>query len=237
MYELVEGILIRKGNVYDKSIVTSVITENRYRLPSSFSSSDVIVDVGAHVGSFAFACLKRNAGKILGFEPLGENLRICARNLRRFRNRAVLSRAAVWRSDTFEAKLFHTGATESPQGLNFGGGNVIFEDGLQIPVTSRPLDSILSNIREVRLLKLDCESSEWPILFTSKLLDCVAEIAGEFHEIGGSYNSGSIPGKASLPKFSIYTREQLQEFLERHGFAVELEQNRSNIGLFFAKRN
>jgi hypothetical protein len=86
-------------------------------------------------------------------------------------------------------------------------------------------------------MKLDCESGEWPILFTSRLLECVEEIIGEYHEIGGKNNQATIPPRAGLPGFTSYTRDALNSFLKRHGFSVEIDgKSDSNIGLFFAKR-
>jgi hypothetical protein len=35
----------------------------------------------------------------------------------------------------------------------------------------------------VRLLKMDCEGSEWPLLYTSSELDRVQAVCGEYHEI------------------------------------------------------
>ena len=237
MFDIIQGIMVRSNNPHDRDMVLSVVQNNRYRLPSNFSPDDVILDIGAHVGSFSYACLMRGAGKVYSFEPDQENIRICAANLKRFKQRSVLHRSAVWRSDTNDTQLKYTGPVKTLKGLNYGGGNVLFENGLQIPVKCESLDSILSNLRHVRLLKLDCESSEWPILFTSRLLECVDEIIGEYHEIGGKHNQASIPPRASLAGFISYTAVDLASFLSRHGFCVEIESGaNSNIGAFFAKR-
>src|SRR5437667_2239012 len=182
--------------------------------------------------------MTRGAGKVDVFEPDEENFKICVENLRTFGERAVLYQAAVWRSDRFDSEVLYTGPAKTSDGLNFGGGNVVFEDGRRISVRCEPLDSILSNIRRVRLIKLDCESSEWPILFSSRLLECVDELVGEYHEIGGKYNRASIPRKAQVIGFDSYTAEDLVAFLRRHDFSVEITARRdSNIGNFFAKKN
>ena len=218
--------------------MSSVIKKNRYQLPKYFKPTDVILDIGAHVGSFSYACFMRGVGKIYLFEPNSDNIQLCMMNLRRFKHKVVVNQTAIWRSDTSDCELKYTGCVESTNGANYGGGNVIFEDGLQIPVRCESLDSILSNIRQVRLLKLDCESEqEWPILFTSRLLETVSEIVGEYHEIGGQNNLVDIPPKAALPGFISYKRDDLVWFLNRHGFSVKIVgQDNSNIGLFYAKR-
>jgi FkbM family methyltransferase len=237
MFELISGVMVRSGNVYDRNIVLDVLQNNRYHLPDSFSPHDIIIDIGAHVGSFATACLQRGAGKVFAFEPDRQNIRLCAHNLRRFGNRTFLSRAAIWRSDLDVSELKYTGYPATANGSNSGGGNVVFDDGHNIAVRAEALDSILSNIRKVRLLKLDCESSEWPILLTCRLLDAVEDIAGEFHEIGGYFNNAQIPTKAQVANYESYVASDLVSFLGRHGFSVQIHRNNnSNIGLFFAKR-
>ena len=45
------------------------------------------------------------------------------------------------------------------------------------------LDEVLSRFQRARLMKIDCEGSEFPILLTSKLLTRVDRIVGEYHEI------------------------------------------------------
>lgn len=236
MFEKCCHLLVRSGNIYDCGMVHAIIDQNRYRLPPVFSSEDIILDIGAHVGSFAYACLSRGAGKVYAFDPDRDNIRLCAFNLRHFGRKTYLRRAPVWRSDTFDMSLTYTGSVNTPSGENYGGGNVVFDDGRRIPVQGESLDSILSNIRKVRLLKLDCESSEWPILFTSRLLECVEEIVGEYHEIGGKNNSASIPGRASVSGYSSYTVHDLISFLNRYGYSTEVTaQTGSNIGTFFAR--
>ena len=237
MFEEICGIQVRANNAYDKGISLEVIGLNKYRLPTKLLPTDIILDIGAHVGSFSFACLQRGAGKVYAFEPDEANFLICTENLKRFGSRAVPRRAAIWRSDKWETELLYTGPSQTPLGINHGGGNILFEDGDGIPVPVEALDSILSNIRHVRLMKLDCEGSEWPVLFTSRFLECVDEIIGEYHEIGGKRNNASIPPKALLPGYSAYTREDLVSFLDRHGFSVEIAGSpQSHIGAFFAKR-
>ena len=41
----------------DRLIARSVLLDNEYRLPDRFEAGDLVIDVGAHVGSFATACL------------------------------------------------------------------------------------------------------------------------------------------------------------------------------------
>lgn len=88
----------------------------------------------------------------------------------------------------------------------------------------------------VRLIKFDCEGSEWPILFTSKTLHLVEELCGEFHEIGGVRDRRRSP--YSFGGHNTFTAAQLAPLLEGAGFHVEFYHysSRSRLGMFFASR-
>src|SRR5262245_62963704 len=56
----VDTFHFRPGTM-DRSIYHEVVVENAYRLPPTFRHTDVIVDVGCHIGSFGAACLVRGS--------------------------------------------------------------------------------------------------------------------------------------------------------------------------------
>ena len=93
--------------------------------------------------------------------------------------------------------------------VNTGSGSVIWGGGE--PVAKVAFDEIVDRVtnhgeRRVRLLKLDCEGAEWPILLTSQRLDLIDEICGEFHEIGGQFLEISENRPAEEPVFSLAAR-------------------------------
>src|SRR4030065_90765 len=98
-------------------------------------------------------------------------------------NKINLFNKAVWRSDRKD-KLFLT----IPNHRNTGSGSVIWgTTGQEVDTIS--LDDIILNITEngrkrIRLIKIDCEGAEFPILLTSKILHLVDNICGEYHEFG-----------------------------------------------------
>ncbi|MBA2692475.1 MAG: FkbM family methyltransferase [Rubrobacter sp.] len=122
------------------------------------------------------------------------------------------------------------------------GGNVIFSSaGVEVETAS--FDEIINEASEggrkrVKLLKIDCEGSEFPILFTSQTLHLIDDIRGEFHEYGGDHDPHSIPENARVEGFDRFTIEELTKVLEREGFTVTSERSGdTNLGLFFATRN
>jgi hypothetical protein len=91
------------------------------------------------------------------------------------------------------------------------------------------IDDVLEEASEggthpIHLLKLDCEGSEWPILFSSHLLRFCENIVGEYHP-------GEWKGKQCWP-------DDLYRLLDSQGFTVSLHPYPSNdrLGLFWAKR-
>jgi len=228
----------------DEEAFREVMSENCYRLPSRLRADDVVVDVGAHIGNFSLACILRGAGRVLAFEPDRDNFRYLTSNLERWIG-ATARNAAVWRSDKIEQVHFtgypaqnafldaapYANACGScmPQ-VNVSGVNE------RRPVESVPLDQILEGIaadgKRVRLLKLDCEGAEFPILYTSKRLDLVDEICGELHDFGLRGLPPMVEG------FTDYDMDEMAYYLEGQGFDVDVEPNSQSrqMFLFWARR-
>jgi FkbM family methyltransferase len=223
----------------DENVYRSVVELNEYRLPEKLDRHDIIIDVGAHIGSFTRACMDRGAGRIFAFEPNTMNCRQFEKNI--FGNYPgyfgiSLYPFAVWRSDTNRSVLYHTGYPEQDGEVNTGGGDVMAAPEAGALVPTRSLDMVLRDwvggVR-VRLLKLDCEYSEWPILLTSRELYRVDEICGEYHECAFE----NVPEHARVLGVEDFTIDVLAEFLMGQGFVFEhLRHGESNLGLFWARR-
>ena len=111
----------REGTL-DAYIWDSVVDYNEYKLPESING--VVVDIGAHIGSFSYACYERGAPVILAFEPLRSNFEVLQENLKD--THVQMFNTAVWRSDRYTDVLYHTGESVMPDGsLNTGGGNIL----------------------------------------------------------------------------------------------------------------
>ncbi|MFO0850854.1 MAG: FkbM family methyltransferase [Gemmataceae bacterium] len=223
---------LRPGTL-DAAIWTDVNRQNEYALPDRFEPGDLVVDIGGHIGSFSFACLRRGAGAVVCFEPNPANAALAELNLKRFGPRAEVRRAAVWRSDRPAGTLTLAGSADA---TNTGGGGIGSGD---VTAPAVPFDEVLNELMavrggsRVRLLKLDCEGSEYPILFTSRSLDRIDAICGEYHETEGPF-----PDQFRVAGHDRYDRHELARFLTERGFRVDHRQHTSNplIGLFFATR-
>lgn len=208
-----------RSDTWDNNIYYSVAIANEYDLPESFSETDIVIDIGAHIGSFTYAVLQRGASKVYAVEADSENYKIAGDNLKDYikQKRVVLTYGAVWRSDPNNDVIYYEGY---PNKFNTGGGGVIWgKEGNPVPKIS--FDDFLTEVtdngrKQISLLKLDCEGSEWPILLTSKKLNLIKKICGEFHEINGEYDSLVLP--CVIQGWSSFTVESLVKFLGERGF-------------------
>lgn len=217
----------------DFIVFEDVVDRNEYLLQDEFNSDDIIIDVGAHIGSFSYAAALRKPGKVYAYEAHPVNHAIACKNLAHFGDLVSCRNQAVWRSDKLSETLYN----EDISTYEGTGGVSVLWNNEGLPVPSISLDEVLFEAsngfkRRIRLLKLDCEGSEYPILFTSNHLDIVDEICGEYHEI----EPERIPERAKVKDRSErFDRVGLRDFLQNHGWLVQLEHRGKADGLFRAR--
>lgn len=240
----------RKGTA-DSNIWNSVVKHREYG-EFVFKDSDIVLDIGMHIGAFSYLALSLGAGEVWGFEASNENYKEAVKNLSSFGLRAKVFRMAVARSTQTPDLLFFSGWRAFPDGRqNTGGGNVLWKtSGEAVPAVG--LDTILEYATqqgrmEIRLLKIDAEGSEYPILLTSRCLLLVREIVGEFHEFGMVREPGKpwetwarkdIPEACRIEGIEAFSMALLKSRLEQSGFAVEFTRCQADprLGQFRARR-
>jgi FkbM family methyltransferase len=119
---------------------------------------DVVVDVGAHVGTFGDDALRLGAAKVIMVEPVPVNVECIRRNFKQeiAAGKVIVVPEGAWsKADTLR---FSVGVANSGT-----GSFVIPEPGhSQIEVPVRPLDDMLQSIgiAEVHFIKMDIEGAE-----------------------------------------------------------------------------
>jgi len=159
----------------DEAVFQDVVEENEYELPPRFEQDERIIDVGAHIGSFALACHGRGSRAIICFEAHPENAEMARLNLRgrggvRLIHAAVLDRRGRAIPGRFAEEIGRQ---------NAGGTAVSYSATGGVPCVS--MDEVLRRAGTVALVKLDCEGSEWPILMHTTEWGRVRAICGEYH--------------------------------------------------------
>ncbi|MCI0455531.1 MAG: FkbM family methyltransferase [Gemmataceae bacterium] len=202
----------------DRAVWEEIAIRNAYRLPDQLPAGSLVIDVGAHIGSFTHLALRRGAAQVWAFEASADNWARCSANLVLWGRRVVLRRQAVW---SHRGRAGFVPAT----GSNTGIGRVI-PDGNAVETIS--LDEVLDEVSEdgtkpIYMLKLDCEGAEWPILFASERLALCENIVGEYHGVEWE-------GQPRGP-------HDLCRVLRSHGFAVRTSPLSDALGLFWATRS
>ena len=213
-------IFIFERMTMDEIIFNNVYIKNDYQI-KNLKSTDVVIDIGAHRGSFSKLCLDLGCKNVVSFEPEKENYNLLQKNLESYSGVRTFN-MAVYGHNANEVDLY-----SYPTKWNTGMNTLynIKQEGYKNysiqKVRCISLDDILNQLERVRLIKIDTEGSEFEIIMNSKLLHKVNEIVGEFHNNVTS-------------KFNI---NNLVSFLKNKNFTIDLEWENDCSGLFFAKNN
>ena len=195
----------------------------------------VVVDIGAHIGGFAMLAAEQGARRVLAYEAGEENFRLLSINAS-CHPAIDARRAAVWRSDRDGARVRWRASSNA---RNTGGGSVVactavagvaLDDADAVPVTTVAFDAVIDELGTVDLVKIDAEGSEYPILATSRRLDRVHAIVGEYHAVDGLDASMRVPG------LDAWTGDALLDLLDERGFDVWVRPIDATLGLFRAVR-
>lgn len=148
----------------------------------AFSSGDIVIDIGGHVGIVSmFLAKKYPFLKIYSFEPMKANYEYFARNvvLNGITN-ITLNNLAIT-SDRRELAI--SGPASNTGGTSAHIRNLSMPGYEITAAASITMDDIWDrfSIGRCKLLKIDCEGSEYEILKNTKHLGDIDWISAEFH--------------------------------------------------------
>jgi FkbM family methyltransferase len=171
-----------------------IIGRDEYNLKNiDFKAGDIVIDIGANIGMVSILLAKKYPFlKIYAFEPAKENYLNFLDNIKlnNIHNDTI----------TVENKAVNSDGRDVSFGFNIvlSGGSKILDAEIQNKndkkshmieqkVKSTTLDEIFHkyNINEVKLLKIDCEGSEYEILYNASpdILRKIRHLRGEFHKV------------------------------------------------------
>ncbi len=168
------------------NLIAQELSKEYYGLDSiPFEENDVVIDIGGHIGilSIYLAKLRPNI-TIYAYEPIPDNFHHFQKNI-----------AA---NGVTNIHLFNQAVTNDGRSMlmtvnfkhNSGGATATWEPGnldsnnyVEYPVESTTLNSIFETykIDHCRLLKIDCEGSEYEILLNTSKLTVIDYLSAEFH--------------------------------------------------------
>ena len=171
------------------NMIAHELNNNEYDFNIDFKEGDIVIDIGANVGMVSILLAKKFPFiKIYSFEPLKENYDNFIKNIE-LNNIPKGVITAENKAVTKDGRLI----TMSINSANKGGSSttdvisinsIMTKENSQ--VESITLEEIFKkyNINKLKLLKIDCEGSEYEILYNTdtNLLKNIENLRGEFHE-------------------------------------------------------
>lgn len=160
---------------WDEAVFLEVVCRDDYRVKTQHLVGARIVDIGAHVGSFAYAVKARGASVVHCYEP------------------EAVSRAHLERN---AAHLI--GVQVYPEAV---GDLVLDMEQPNRPLRKAPtidLNTAVKRIGHAQLVKLDCEGGEWPALSSFTRWVDVDAIEGEWHECEWNIRRWGPPDLAAI---------------------------------------
>jgi FkbM family methyltransferase len=187
-----------------KIVKSNFVTMHYIRDFVPITKGSIVVDVGAHIGSFCLIAAK-SADRVLAYEPEPSNYQMLKKNveLNNLKNVTIFEMAVSGSSGHQEFCAFEDGSTGS-HFLSKGGSNHLVKK--RVPIIS--LEDIIKKegLSQIDFLKLDCEGAEHDIL-REMSLDTATRIRGiamETHRVPPEF-SFDIPARLTEIGFEVRT--------------------------------
>ena len=213
-----------KSKLADLYMVTNCVIDRQYDYaPGVLSQCGVIIDIGAHIGSFSvYAARQTEDSSIFSFEPSPENYFQFNKNiaLNRLTNVHPFQKAIAAHSGKapFYYDLFNNAAHSLIKET---------KDFISVDCTTLKETFLDFKIEQCDFLKIDCEGAEYEILFNTP-----AEILKRIKRIALEYHNPIFYGVKNVE----HTSENLARFLNKMGFETKiLPENRAQ-GMLLAVR-
>ena len=168
-----------------------------------------VVDIGANVGSFSLFVLSRFPhARIFAFEPMPNNFAL----LEKYKNELNLDTLFIHNNAVSDSEgeisLYHNADNAFTTEASINAGTVSGKD--EYSVRTVTLENIMNiyEINRVDFLKVDCEGSEYPILYNldDRIYKSISVIAVETHKAPGEKeNQESLARYLSSMGFRIRT--------------------------------
>jgi len=160
-----------------------------------------IIDIGAHIGTFAVVMGKRYPNAtIYAFEPFIENFKLLTKNIQDSKITNVRAQMKAIAGKRGEVNL-------NISSSNTGAHSIIFQQDGLTSVEAIPLSDVFAtyNISTCDFLKVDCEGAEYDILLSTPgdVLNKIQTIVMEYH------NSDK------------HNQSEIVTYLKGHGFKIE----------------
>ena len=174
-----------RSDTWDHSIVQSVVAHDEYRMGRYAGDKSVILDIGAHIGSFS-TTVKRvyPNSRVIALEAAGFNLPTLAHNLTFAPDVEAFFNAIGAR----DGDLVHV---PNNSGQNTGGNSCVASDETEDSTRTVTLTTLAKTLGVERfdVIKIDCEGGEHQLLADSDSAELLAQSNYVAMEVHGNHRS------------------------------------------------
>jgi FkbM family methyltransferase len=184
------------------------------------NKGDIVVDIGAYIGGYA-KWVENKGANVVAIEPHPSSYHYLKMNTS-FKKGTYLIKKVV--SSKGDVRFLNNISTLYLNERNPSEHSIVKISDWYIPRETIHLRNIIEEIygNGNTILKMDCEGSEYDILFNSQdILDKIDRIIMEYH----------------VPKYwgvTGYTVQDLVNLLRNHGFTVNIKQQKCYQGILYA---
>jgi FkbM family methyltransferase len=181
---MIDGLLLRVAD-YPESFAADVVAgelqDDCYGLKRiDFKAGDVVIDIGAHIGLFAsYIGLRFPDILIHAFEPFPDNFELLRQNLALNHVKNVRAHNLALSAD---GRFLEMAISPNNSGSATCQARMLTIRRTDM-IPSTTLDEVFDALKldHCKLLKIDCEGSEYEILLSTRVLAQVEYLSGEFH--------------------------------------------------------
>lgn len=197
-----------RANTSDRLVISEVWDLHEYNDSHKLAIKPnyTVLVIGAQIGVFSvMAGKKAKSGKVYSFEPFIENYKLLVENisLNKLKNVKPIMMAVTSKSGERYLNISSSNT----------GAHSIFAtpNGHQVKIKTTTLEKFIveNKIKNIDLLKMDCEGAEYDIFLNAskKVLSKIDRIIMEFHD-------DLVPG---------FDHQMLVKYLEENGFEVKVK--------------
>jgi FkbM family methyltransferase len=211
--------LLARPRSEDKSLMLEVVLKHEYS-PEGFEigSHDTIVDIGAHIGTFAITSARSaREGIVYAFEPVEANYELLLRNIELNKLKNIVPMRMAVAKDTGKGEMFVQADATTGHSFHYRCNRN------PVVVDTTSLEDFVDRvgIKKIDLLKMDCEGAEYDIL-----INCPERVFSMIRRIGMEYHFCEDKKDPQI----------LVDILEDNGFKVTMSSPKEWGGLIFATK-
>ena len=174
---IINGKELYYRNIFgDKYVVQENLSRHCYTSLIPLTVDDVVLDIGAHIGTFSLLSALSPVKKVYAFECEPENFALLERNTRDLENVTIFNYAVVGNDDGKRERSFYPNTM-----TNTGAGSFYIKKGRRpITVECVPINYVFG-MADFTYIKSDCEGAEYDIFDNLTIPLSVRNIVIEFH--------------------------------------------------------